>query len=87
MQYFPPTPNSQGSPGEHHDLVGTADGEETSDGGSPRAKADGLRQTKSNLASPNGEREGERDLSERQYLRPDTGGVSRPSLHQGVVSR
>ncbi len=64
VEYFPLTPKSRGSPGEHHDLVAEAEGGETNN--------DSLPQRKSYPASPSGPSEEEREIIAKRYLRPNT---------------
>ena len=65
IEYSPPSPVSQGSPGERSgDGAGRADGEEDLSDGSLHAKADAVRQTKSSPATPSGQREEQKSFIE-----------------------
>lgn len=75
VEYFPPTPSSQGSPTDHRDVMARGEGEETSSDGSPQAIAHGTRQTKSSPGTPIRQREDQEEtFGEGDYLRPNIGG-------------
>lgn len=64
IEYSPPTPTSQGSPGSQHGAVTDGESDNASSDGALEPDLDSTRQTKSSPATPSGKSEEQRELGD-----------------------